>query len=609
MRQLSITLGFLTLCAWIAPATAADTFKPYAVDEVPGNAVDLWKDYDPRAEPLDVQIVKQWEIDGVICRYVIFTVGTFKDTPARLAAYYTFPKGAKRRPAFVWCHGGGQRADKTRGLYFAKQGYAVVDINWLGRPMEDDIEANTDWGKIDASQGPRFYPKALRKNFKSDIAPDEHTVDPVPSPRNSNWYLLSLAGRRAITFLEKQPEVDPRRIGFTGFSMGGKVTALVSTDPRLKAVAPMVGGAGFVNEDFPGLPGTGRIRERNNPELYANTIDGRAYWPHARCPVLFVNSSNDFHMPFENIYKSAALLPHDNWRATQGLHSNHSPGRMQWVMLNRWFGRHVKGEIVNIPKTATAKMAVNGSSAAFTVTPDQADQARAVNIYYSHDANARSRFWVSAPAKRNGDTWEATLPVREHLPLFAFADVVYPIGETVESLYGPTDAYSLTSNECVHLPTKIESSLLNKGAKHVAVFDDMKRGWIDWSRARDGGSNTFKFRDPAVDFTHGRALAIDIDVPHENISLRLRFSKNQYVTGAKGPKLMYHFTKQLKEAGPQRVVVRPEDFKIKDGPPLKDWTNIYIFTLTTYDGNAKGALDLHGEHRGFVKRLEWLAPE
>ena len=65
------------------------------------------------------------------------------------------------------------------------------------------------------------------------------------SPRNSNWFLLAVAGRRAITFLEQQPQVDADRIGFAGFSMGGMITGLASLDPRIKAVAPFVGGTGF----------------------------------------------------------------------------------------------------------------------------------------------------------------------------------------------------------------------------------------------------------------------------------------------------------------------------------------------------------------------------
>ena len=34
--------------------------------------------------------------------------------------------------------------------------------------------------------------------------------------------------------------------------MGGMITALTAIDPRLKAVAPFVGGTGFKDVDFPG---------------------------------------------------------------------------------------------------------------------------------------------------------------------------------------------------------------------------------------------------------------------------------------------------------------------------------------------------------------------
>jgi len=60
-------------------------------------------------------------------------------------------------------------------------------------------------------------------------------------------------GGRSL-FLEDQPEVDPSRLGFTGYSMGGNITSFAAIDPRLRAVAPMVGGTGFVTSPFPGIP-------------------------------------------------------------------------------------------------------------------------------------------------------------------------------------------------------------------------------------------------------------------------------------------------------------------------------------------------------------------
>ena len=125
------------------------------------------------------------------------------------------------------------------------------------------------WGKVDPTQGPRFYSKALRKGWKRNLQPDEYSIDPVPSPRNANWFLLTVAARRAITFLEQQPEVDPDRIGFAGFSMGGMITALTAIDSRLKAVVPFVGGTGFKYVDFPGgIEGSSIRQHFQDLELY-----------------------------------------------------------------------------------------------------------------------------------------------------------------------------------------------------------------------------------------------------------------------------------------------------------------------------------------------------
>ena len=62
---------------------------------------------------------------------------------------------------------------------------------------------------------------------------------------------------------------------------------MAAIDPRLKAVVPMVGGSGFINDDFPGLPGTGKARSFKNVDLYNRTIDAQAYWPHVSAQFCF----------------------------------------------------------------------------------------------------------------------------------------------------------------------------------------------------------------------------------------------------------------------------------------------------------------------------------
>ena len=113
---------FATLCSLCVFGTAihaADSLSPYTADKVPTNVVDLWKDVDARKDALETEVIKEWKEDGIVTRYVIFKIGTFKGADARLAALYTFPEGLKNGPAFVWSHGGGQRADREHGTYFA----------------------------------------------------------------------------------------------------------------------------------------------------------------------------------------------------------------------------------------------------------------------------------------------------------------------------------------------------------------------------------------------------------------------------------------------------------------------------------------------------------
>ena len=355
--------------AFAAAVSAAETFPPYKVNQVPQNVAELWKDYDARQESLDIKVVKEWKEDGVVTRYVTFKVGTFKESDARVAAYYSFPSGGGKHAAFVWSHGGGQRAERKRSVYFAQQGFATIDINWLGRPLEDGIDVNR-LGQCRPTQGPRFYSKALRESWKQNLQPDPFSLDPVASPRNSNWFLLTVAARRAITFLEQQSEVDSDRIGLSGYSMGGMITALAGIDPRLKAVVPFVGGSGFKHVDFPGgIKGSSIRLHLRDVQLYKRTMDASAYWPLVKCPVLFISSSNDFHSTFDRIYQSMDLLKHSNWRVSTNIHQNHGPGPEQWVLLNRWFNQHLKGTDQNIPATPPSTFSVSGDTATFTVKP------------------------------------------------------------------------------------------------------------------------------------------------------------------------------------------------------------------------------------------------
>ena len=612
MRSIALFAACIT-CLLPADSPAADSLTAYSTGaEVPKNVVDLWKGIDFRKDALDTEIVKQWTEDGVVCRYVIFTVGTFKGEKSRMAAFYTFPEGAKSAPAIVWAHGGGQRADIEHGKHVARYGYAMIDFNWGGREIVEGIDKNTDWGAVDPSQGPQFYPGAKRKNSKLNFLPDEFTIDPVLSPRNGNWFLLTYAGRRAITFLEQQPEVDADKIGFTGFSMGGNITSYASIDPRLKAVVPMVGGAGFITADSPGVPESGMARGfRDHVELFANTMESQSYYPHTTCPVLLLSASDDFHSRFEFIYQCMDALPHDDWRVSQHMHLSHNLGPAQWSLLVRWFDKYLKSESVEIPETAKAVlfMGTERDTTTVVVTPDHTDNLAALDVYYSHDPNPKSRFWISAKSEEKGGVWSATLPIRDELPLYAFANCTYPLDPPMETLQGTATTFTITSTEAVHVPETIKAGRLFENAKPTSLFTDFERdGFRDWGIRSSSGITTYKFRDPRTATPAPDAvMRVSVTVPRPRLSYRFRITKNKYLTDSTAPQTTYSASFQMNQPGEHQILLKASDFIERDKTAMSDWTNISTFSFEVYDGEAKTSLHFSEEtNQNIVSKIEWI---
>ncbi len=581
-------------------ARAADTFTPYKTAGVPQTVTDLWKDYDPCKEALEVKVVKEWKESGTVCRYVTFKIGTFKGADARIAAYYSFPDNGKKNPAFVWSHGGGQRADRQRGLYFAKRGFAVVDINWLGRPLEKEIAENTDWGKVDPTQGPRFYSKALRKSWKHSLKPDEFTIDPVVSPRNNNWFLLAVAARRAITFLGQQPEVNADRIGFSGFSMGGMITALTAIDSRLKAVAPFVGGSAFKHVDFPGYPRTSLAAHyREDVGLYKNTMDPCSYWPLVKCPVMFISSSNDFHSALDRIYAAMALLKHKAWRVSTNIHANHGPGPEQWVLLDKWFDLHLKRIAQDIPVTPPSALVVKGPAATFTVTPDnRRKRLLDTEIYYSCDPNARTRFWNRAEARKDpaAGSWTANMEHRKNLPLYVFAICRYKLAKPVDTARGETSTLTVNSLLQSVVPERFDIKALTNLKKTQSVIDDFENGLQDWS-SRDGRNiKTYKFRNPLLDLNDNKELCITLAPKGRKLSVHL--SVESRFLGAGKDLGRFKYVVKTSGDGLKNVIVGRRDFEgdPKTGKKKElSWSKITRFGITIIDMKARSPIDLRSQ--------------
>ncbi|MGV2335893.1 MAG UNVERIFIED_CONTAM: acetylxylan esterase [Planctomycetaceae bacterium] len=237
----------------VVPAVAfpAESLELCADDvSVPQSVEELWADFDPRRDPLETEVIREWTDGEGTFRHVRFLVGAFRGAPARMTAIYGFPRQPSGRlPAVMHIHGGGQRGFLHEVQFLVSRGYAGLSVNWGGNgdgeaPFNsvDGAESgdlNTDWGVVDPSQLNVAGYDSILPGPKQLVPEREH-------PKNCNWYLLTLACRRGLTFLEQQSEVDPERLGVHGYSMGGNLTMYVAgVDSRVKAAVPAVGGAGW----------------------------------------------------------------------------------------------------------------------------------------------------------------------------------------------------------------------------------------------------------------------------------------------------------------------------------------------------------------------------
>ncbi|MFN7564238.1 MAG: hypothetical protein ACK5TH_20885, partial [Prosthecobacter sp.] len=74
----------LAVLALLLPFTAT-----HAAD-VPRTLDELWAGYAQldRETPLEAEVLKEWEKDGIVCRIVRYQVGVFKGAPSRVAGLY-----------------------------------------------------------------------------------------------------------------------------------------------------------------------------------------------------------------------------------------------------------------------------------------------------------------------------------------------------------------------------------------------------------------------------------------------------------------------------------------------------------------------------------------
>lgn len=619
--KLTLTLITALLLAPLAVLHAAD---------VPQSAAELWADFDPRKDPVETEVIREWKEDRGVFRHVRYLIGTFKGKPARMAAIYGFPDGAKEKlPAVMHIHGGGQRGSLSEVKLLVARGYAALSVNWggsgNGKPPFNSVEGaqpgdpNTDWGAVDPTQ-------LNAERYASTLPGPKQFFEDREHPKNNNWYLLTLGCRRGLTFLEQQPEVDAQRLGVHGYSMGGNLTMYVAgTDVRVKAAVPGVGGQGWRWQSHEFIGGVAQQEHiKGDVEVFRRTLSFESYAPLIRCPVMHRSASNDFHGWMDDVYRTDALIVGQPVRHAWSAHFNHRLTPEVAVTMLLWLDHFLKGGPA-LPETPESELALKTSDGIprLRVMPKGAWPIARCNIYYSVDPDPRVRFWRSTEVAHDGHVFTAKLPLETtDRPFFAFANVFYTLPKPVLMAelpgYGREPIREVCLSTALHTvkPDALSAAGVRATDKPTTLIEDFARGWRDWYHLnaghRDHWQNwTRKITDPKWRGADGAKLAVTLKVAETN---RIAFVvvENEW-RNYRGPKKTFVCEKEVAGAPTdQTVMLDVADFKgtASDGAPLKSWSQLDQLGLCAYH-QEKGQPSKPPQWRGPApefKRLEWKQP-
>lgn len=160
--------------------------------------------------------------------YTSYEYNAGVQTPIRIHGYAAWPVGAERRPGVVQAHGlGGFAEEKHATALAARLNAAAAAYTGPGGVSADGRSRSTG----EAAGGRNGY----------------RMFDTRTDVRGSWFWAHAAAAMRALTCLATRREVNPDRLGVTGFSAGGVVTTMaVGVDPRVKAGVALSGtGAWF----------------------------------------------------------------------------------------------------------------------------------------------------------------------------------------------------------------------------------------------------------------------------------------------------------------------------------------------------------------------------
>jgi dienelactone hydrolase len=569
---------------------------------------ELWAGFDPRALPLDLEVVKSWDEGDIHLETIYFTGEEFEGQKTRIFAYIGLPKKVEGKiPGVLHVHGGGQTAVLDWPRFWARRGYACLSFDFCGNTNIPELgsgykrEHYTRWGKVPADM--------MKVGAGTQMA---------PSPRYNPWFHWTLAARRGLTLLELRPEVDKDRLGVFGISVGGTLTWIIaSVDLRVKAAAPIY-GCGW---EFYQYPPDIKAPVDNDLKMWRTLIAPEAHAPRVKCPLLFLSATNDGHGRMDLAFRTLdALGSRVRSQVFTANYDHHvEPGEAKSLPL--FMDCHLKIAPQKWPPTPKVELVAGaGGIPEVRVVPDDPDRVSKVEVFYClNNAWPTTRFWrTAAEAKRSNGTFTAVAPFPEITDtFFVFANVTYNSGVRISSRLLKQATIDITgAKPTLQRQTLIDAMDAATDWNWVPAYTDPCRedrfftGWngpngesgftLDPKTFGYGGAmhyyfGTRKIGDPQFRGTDRKILLLDY--PSGNTPDKLTVRLTRRLPGQNGVDFSASIpTAEWGDGAWRTLRMAAGQFKDAGGTVLPDWDHVEFFVLHGVNPKSKPPV---------FKRLRW----
>jgi dienelactone hydrolase len=311
----------------------------------------------------------------------------WQERETRVFAYLGVPPrtGAERVPAMVLVHGGGGTAFPDWVRAWMDRGFAAIAMDCCGckgggkhadRPRHE-------WG------GP---PQSVRAPSLDGPIADEWMTHAVAAVIRGHSLLRNVAG------------VDSLRVGLTGVSWGGVLACVAAGVDSRFALAVPVYGCGYVSDYDSGLLDKLPPPDRQD---WKDAWDPAGSLPGVRCPMLWVNGTNDLGFSMPSVVRSSRLTGGERTLSLQHrLPHGHQEG---------WAPREIAAFVESHLAGGSALTRIVGQGAAsgrLCVAWQSGTPVVRAEVFHTEDTGHwRTREWSRTAATARGRSGELTIHV------------------------------------------------------------------------------------------------------------------------------------------------------------------------------------------------------